>query len=607
MPQTDLTIAPPDTVTPQSEERLLVVDDFEGLLAILQAALIQQDFLVVTATSAAGARKVLHDTSIALVLLDIGLPDASGMDLIGEFKALYPDTAVVMLTAQTDLETALSCLRLGAADFLAKPVDIDLLLATVRRVLEKRLLRMENRRYQRQLELASFRAHFLHELVLEMNTVYLSASELDQVLQAVLVGITAAEGLQFHRAFIALFDDQHRELSGRLALGPDKREDAGRIWRNLKEQNFTLRDILANIQQQQRDVTANSIVHQLRVASSATDHLLIRAAQERRSFNVIDGQVMGEEGCRVPADLLELLGETSFVVVPLYAPARSLGVLIADHFVTHEPISAELLADLQIFAAQASLAIEHSRLYTSMQRKIGELVALANELEKNKDLLVKAERTAALGQMASQLAHALRNPITSIGGTARLLSRKTDNPEWLKFLNMMAKEATRVEATLNDIYTFVEHGPPQKQRQPLGPLVRKALMLFYGTMQRQEIQHELLLASPEPDLALDGDQIKEMLAHLLHNAMEAMPDGGQLTVTTSVEEGGMGILMRDSGVGLADAILDRATEPFFTTKTYGTGLGLAMAERIAKDHGGSLALAPHTGGGTEARIFLPLP
>ncbi len=607
MPQPPTPLPVPDTAVDPTSAPLLVVDDFEGLLAILQAALTQQDFPVLTATSAAGAREILHHTPIALILLDIGLPDASGMDLIGEFKTVYPDTAVVMLTAQTDLETALSCLRLGADDFLAKPVDIDLLLATVQRVLEKRLLRMENRRYQRQLELANFRARFLHELVLEMNTVYLSASELDQVLQAILVGITAAEGLQFHRAFIALFDDQHQELSGVLALGPDQREDAGRIWRNLKEQNFTLRDILANIQQQQGDVAANRIVRQLRVASSASDHLLIRAAQERRCFNVVEGQVVGGEDCLVPQDLLALLGETSFVVVPLFAPTRSLGVLIADHFVTHEPINAELLADLQIFAAQASLAIEHSRLYTSMQRKIGELVALANELEKNKDLLVKAERTAALGQMASQLAHALRNPITSIGGTARLLSRKTDNPEWLKFLNMMAKEATRVEATLNDIYTFVEHGPPQKQRQPLGPLVRKALMLFYGTMQRQEIQHELLLAAPEPDLALDGDQIKEMLAHLLYNAMDAMPEGGQLTVTTSVEENGMSILVRDSGVGLADAIHDRATEPFFTTKTYGTGLGLAMAERIAKDHGGSLALAPHRGGGTDARIFLPLP
>lgn len=587
-------------------EHLLVVDDFEGLLVILDSALSQRGFRVATAATAAQAREVLDRLPVSLVLLDIGLPDASGVDLINEFKTSHPDTAIVMLTAQTDLDTALSCLRLGADDFLAKPMDLDLLLATVQRVLGQRELRLENRRYQRQLEQANFRARFLHELVLEMNSVYLSASELEQVLQAILVGITAAEGLRFHRAFIALFDDQQQELTGRLALGPDRREDAGRIWRTLKEEGFTLKDILANIQQQQRDVGANRIVRRLRVDGAEAEHLLIRAARERRCLNVVAGRTCEDPPRDAPRDLLELLEETCFVVVPLYSPARSLGVLIADHFVTGEPTSDELLRDLQIFAAQASLAIEHSRLYTAMQRKIGELMTLANELERSKDLLIKAERTAALGQMASQLAHALRNPITSIGGTARLLSRKTDNPEWLKFLHMMAKEASRVEATLNDIYTFVEHGPPNRQRQPLGPLVRKALMLFYSTMQRQDIQHELRLAEPDPELNLDGEQIKEMLVHLLHNAMEAMPEGGLLTVSTSVDALSVHVAVRDSGAGLADAILEHATEPFFTTKTYGTGLGLAMVERIVQDHGGRFSLVSCPGGGTEARIALPV-
>ena len=94
---------------------------------------------------------------MALVLLDIGLPDADGTKLLPELKQHYPDLAVIMLTAVTDLQTALACLRYGADDYLTKPVHFTDLLTTLRRVLEKRRLTIRNRQYQRQIEQATFR------------------------------------------------------------------------------------------------------------------------------------------------------------------------------------------------------------------------------------------------------------------------------------------------------------------------------------------------------------------------------------------------------------------------------------------------------------------
>ena len=91
------------------------------------------------------------------------------------------------------------------------------------------------------------------------------------------------------------------------------------------------------------------------------------------------------------------------------------------------------------FYPQASLAIEHSRLYVRLQKQIGELEDLTSELDKNKDLLVEAERYSALGQMAAQLVHAIRNPVTTIGGAARMLSKKVTDETWLKFLHMMVR------------------------------------------------------------------------------------------------------------------------------------------------------------------------
>ena len=116
---------------------IVIVDDFPDIVALLQDFLEQQGYASVTANSAATLQQQLDTHRAALVLLDIGLPDADGMKLLPQLKEQVPDLAVIMLTAVTDLQTALACLRYGADDYLAKPVHFTDLLATLRRVVGK--------------------------------------------------------------------------------------------------------------------------------------------------------------------------------------------------------------------------------------------------------------------------------------------------------------------------------------------------------------------------------------------------------------------------------------------------------------------------------------
>ncbi|WP_457574124.1 response regulator [Desulfolithobacter sp.] len=590
----------------EEREAIVIVDDYPQLVHLVADFLREQGFPVLSADSAAGLREHLEQRSVALVLLDIGLPDADGRDLLPKLKHKFPDTSIIMLTAVTDLQTALACLRLGADDYLTKPLQFTDFLQTVCRVLEKRRLSINNRRYQMQLEQAHFRIGLLHELTMKMNSAYVSMTELDEILQAILVGITAREGLGFNRAFLALFDDKGEVLEGRLAIGPGRREDAGDIWREMQEKELGFQEIIESIKAHgfTGDSEVNRIVQALRVEGWHDDHILIRAVRERRSINVKEGQ----SDCPVDPGLIGLLQEESFVVVPLYSPSRALGVLIADHFVTREPITEDLIRALESFASQASLAIEHCHLYMAMERKIRELETMTRELEKNKDMLIEAERYSALGHMAAQLAHNIRNPITSIGGTARLLARKTNDPEWLKFLNMMTREATKIEKTLNDLFSFVEQTAPVLKTVSLYQLIQKSLGLCYSTMQRCHVVHELILPEPEPVLDIDPDQIGQVLVHLIRNAVEAMTSGGRLTIEVQRQGDEIAIIVRDTGEGIADFNLERATTPFFTTKTYGTGMGLTLVKRIVKDHGGRLEIKSVTGegGGTEVIVTLPL-
>ncbi|MFZ5798200.1 MAG: response regulator [Desulfobulbaceae bacterium] len=581
-------------------EVILIVDDYPDIVALLQEFLQDQGLPTITAGSAAELQQAMHNHAVALAILDIGLPDRSGMDVLPELKANFADLAVIMLTAVTDLHTALECMREGADDYLTKPVQFTEFYATVRKVLEKRRLAINNRRYQRQIEQANFRINLLHGLAMKMNSAYLSMVELDEILQAILIGITADEGLRFNRAFLALFNERGDTLEGKIAIGPSCRDEAGRIWREMAEKDLRITTLIDNIKESclDADNEVNTIARTLKVSAADSEHILIKASQSRQSILVREGASEHP----VPAELLRLLGEDTFVIVPLYSPSRALGVIIADHFVTRQPITEDLIKALESFATQASLAIEHCHLYMAMEEKINQLEAMAYELEKNKDLLVEAERFAALGHMASQLVHNIRNPITSIGGTARLLARKTEEPERLRFLNVIISETARIEATLEELFSFVDVEVPVREPLPLYPLIRKSLVMFYNTLQKQHIAQELILLEPDPTLRVDRQQFRQMLVHLIRNAVEAMAEGGRLTIKAEYDDRQVTIAIRDTGMGFSDLALSRATDPFFTTKTFGTGMGLTVVKRIVKDHNGTLKLRNLPEGGTEVLL-----
>lgn len=593
-----------------NDEVILIVDDYPDIVQLLQEFLQDQNLPTITAGSVHELHQVLQENNVSLTILDIGLPDGSGIDLLPGLKNHFPDMSVIMLTAVTDLHTALECMRQGADDYMTKPVQFTEFYATVRKVLEKRRLAINNRRYQRQIEQANFRINLLHQLTMKMNSAYLSMVELDEILQAILIGITAEEGLGFNRAFLALFDERGEILEGKMGIGPGCRDEAGRIWQEMQERDLRIGKLIENIKDNNLigDTPVNTTIRSLKIRADETDHLLIKAVRDRRSIVVTDGK----SDFPVPAELIELLQEESFVVVPLYSPGGSLGVIIADHFVTRQPITDELTNALESFASQASLAIEHCHLYMDMENKIRELETMAYELEKNKDLLVEAERYSALGHMAAQLVHNIRNPITSIGGTARLLARKTDDEEWLKFLNMMISESAKIEETLQDLFNFVDQDAPTRDKTPLYPMIRKSLVLFYNTLQKKKIEYQLNLQEPDPTLKVDQHQFRQMLVNLIRNAVEAMPEGGILTIEVTYDDQLVSISIRDTGAGLPELVMNQAADPFFTTKTFGTGMGLTLVKRIAKDHGGTLKLKNIQEGGTEAllrfrRTDTPLP
>ena len=585
-------------------EAVVIVDDSMEIILIFENLLRSEGFTVFTATSGSEFYQILARENIALVLLDIGLPDRDGTEILTDIVENHPDLGVIMLTGTTDLKVAMACLREGADDYLAKPVSLEEFSLAVRKTLQKRRLIIDNRNYQRELEFCNHRTNFLHQLNLKMNNAYLNSIELESVLRSILTGITAEDGLGFNRAFLLLYNDEHTHLQGKIGIGPPSKAEAGRVWNEIKEKGLHLTDILQNVKTSRIDDDSeiNKLVRGLTVSAEESSHILIQASQKRQSILVISGKADGQQ---ISEDLLHTLQESDFIITPLSSPNKSLGVIIADNCITRNPILEEDINHLEIFASQASLAIEHSHLYQDMLDKIQALEDVTAELEKNKDMLVDAERFSALGHMSAQLAHSIRNPITSIGGIARLLAKRSSDEKTSKFLDMMIMESGRIETILDDLFNFVGDEEPEKEQQPLYPLIQKSIMLFYGDMKKQSILYRLNLPSPDPVLPLDAKRVQQMLLHLIRNGIESMDSGGLLTVSCERIDGNIKISIEDSGSGITDTSIKRASDPFYTTKTYGTGMGLTLVEKIAADHQGSFSLQRAESGGMIASITLP--
>ncbi len=583
-------------------EVIVLVDDDALIREPIKMYFTEHGIPLLEADSGKSFWHIMNRNNVAMVLLDIGLPDIDGKTLPPLIKQQYPDVAILMLSGVSDINTAMECLRAGADDYLTKPAPLADIFLAVKKLLEKRRLLIQNRQYQEELEYANFRIQLMHELSLKMNSVYLDTVKLDEILMAILVGITAHEGLRFNRAFLAMIDDD--VLRGRMAIGPGCREEASKIWEDLNQKGFNFFDIIQEVKSCALNQTSeiNQLIQQLEIPLNAIDHLLIRCAIERQTIRVTNGIAHGFD----PTGVVNLLGARDFVVVPLYSPRRPLGVIIADNLITGRPITNSYISALELFSSQASLIIEHSRLYMKMEETIAKLEAVNYELDKNKDMLVEAERYSALGHMAAQMAHNIRNPVTAIGGVARILSRKTSHDNINKYIDVMVKETERIESTLKNLFEFVESETIHPETAQIYPLLRKALNLLQPETDRHNIEVILDCADTETALEVDSVKIRKALVHLFKNAIDAMADGGTLTIKTSINGPWFKLLITNTGNRIEATFANKAKEPFFTTKTYGTGMGLSIVERIINAHGGTFTIA-RGDVNTEVIVQLPLP
>lgn len=298
-------------------------------------------------------------------------------------------------------------------------------------------------------------------------------------------------------------------------------------------------------------------------------------------------------------DLLDRLRLT--LVVPMISLNRLTGILLLGSDQPRWSVGKSEIELLNLLASQASLAFENAELYRSQRERL--------------DRLYRAERLAAVGQLAAGVAHEIRNPLTAIRSTMQYLLRGVDPGEPRhQLISDLLSEVDRINSTVGGLLSLSRSGELRKAEIDLLEPLGKAVQLVQARAAEQGVEIRSDLGAPGLRVLGDAGQLEQVFLNLLFNSLQSMPSGGRVSVAVTPWSPQLGraetpwvqVLVSDTGPGIPPEQLRRVFDPFYTTKHDGTGLGLAICHGIIEQHEGEIQLESEVGTGTTASVRLPL-
>jgi len=227
--------------------------------------------------------------------------------------------------------------------------------------------------------------------------------------------------------------------------------------------------------------------------------------------------------------------------------------------------------------------------------------------------LIQAAKLAAVGEMAAGIAHELNNPLTTVTGFTELVTEELPAESPLRNdLGLVLREAQRARSVVRRLLDFARQSDIVRVRSDVNEIIDDVLALVNHLLRTSGVQLITNLPNGLPWIMVDHNQIKQVILNLIHNAIHAMPDGGELRISTArhrrENHDWLTIILTDTGVGIAPENIERIFEPFFTTRSKdgGTGLGLSVSYGIMADHGGFIEVESEVGKGTTFTMWLPV-
>lgn len=216
----------------------------------------------------------------------------------------------------------------------------------------------------------------------------------------------------------------------------------------------------------------------------------------------------------------------------------------------------------------------------------------------------ETENLAIIGKMATAISHEIRNPLTALRGFTKLQAEK--HPEDNAYYDIMTQEIERMNEIVSELMLFGKPKPKEYKLYSIQEIILYVIRIIEQSASKQGITLKTEFQQSLPLIKCDEKQMKQVFLNLLKNAIEAMPNGGEIIIQTALTQDGVTIRVIDAGCGIAENKIPKLREAFYTTKEGGTGLGLMVTYKIIEEHGGIIQFTSNVGEGTTVELRLPV-
>lgn len=306
--------------------------------------------------------------------------------------------------------------------------------------------------------------------------------------------------------------------------------------------------------------------------------------------------------------LEEILSAPELLTLPLESENAGLGMLLVEPTPAERVISGHVDL-LRKYTRMAGLALERILLIDRLEEQAEHMARIARKVEETQTRLYQVERLASVGRLAAGAAHEINNPLTTISAHAQLLLRAGEDEKIRRSLQTIIDQTVRISKIIGDLMGFARPAKPQVEPTDLKSVLDRTLSTLEHRIRVVGIEVDNQVPESLPRVLVDAKQMEQVFLNMILNAVQALNDGGTLTVRAGLQADSefLWISIRDTGKGIPAEKLRVIFEPFYTTKTEGegTGLGLAICHSIIEAHRGTIEVNSHPGEGTEFVIRVP--
>ena len=442
----------------------------------------------------------------------------------------------------------------------------------------------------------------------DISNILLERSKTEDILFILLTIATIGDVFAFNRAFAFLYDKEFNVFRGRMCIAPKDASDAGNIWNKMKTMDkYGLREKLM-LSFERSDLEGSWDLNQkflnTVIPNNEQCQLFSYIFENKESINVKSVEDKWAEQIRSYTDIF---GYNPFAIIPIMDANNCMGMMVVDNIYNNVPITDDDLEYLKMFGRQAAVALEYSHLYNEIEKSHNDLKAAQKSLFDIKSL-------AMIGEMSSSMAHNLRNFVVPISGFANRLVKVSSDEKTSEYAKIIVEEINKLENYIQRNLTFAKSINLVPETVKVDDIIKYINILAkeYIKKSGKKIKFYAVNATKENSVRWDYNRMNDVIINLIINAIDAIEDEKDAIISAtfsdnSYKESMIDIIVENTNSYIEEDIIKKLFTPFFTTKSHGIGIGLAVSKRIIEAHGGSIAVKSVSGNFKATTFIITMP